>query len=418
MADFKQTVSNFLCNIAGDIKRLRVATEKGSGSTDDFSISVPEKGGSIEFSKGNTIIDFNSGTYTKPDGEVVQLENSLSKKGFDKMSSFAIGADKLFHYKVYGLERRIIDANYTDHINNTNFSTVIVTCNQDTNIQLRASTNPHPDMGLSPNYKINEDGKQHVISNGSQGDPFSQCEHGKIRTLDVYHYQIEHGDRDTKVGYMDGIGEAAFAVLANAVYAQPTDDIQMEVVSDSVEDDVGGTGAEHLRITYFSKMPWTKYTTDVIMDGTTIVNTTATDMYRIESIEVIKGNPAVGTITLKDTSGVTLYGQINPLRTYMERAMHYIETGKRCVATDFVVSTQTKEGIIFRIFKTQVFGTDLVTSGRYSATILESVLPQSFNIPVVIENPDGLRMAVGFAVLGLAAAQGGSGSFRYYDEDI
>ena len=240
-----------------------------------------------------------------------------------------------------------------------------------------------------------------------------------MRNLDVYQYHIQHDDSiGSKIGHDETISTTAFEIIANANFTQPTDGIQMQVVSNSIEDDVGESGGEILRITYFTKTTWLKQTTDVELNGTATVNTTATDIYRIEDAEIIDGAPAVGTITIKDTSGTTLYGQIDPLRTFMERCIHYIEAGKRCVVTDILVGTQTKEGIIFRLFRTEINNSYQITRGRYSVTLLETTVPLKLTLGIICENPDGDRMAVGLANLGIAASQGSSGSFRYYDEDI
>lgn len=254
---------------------------------------------------------------------------------------------------------------------------------------------------------------------GDQGLILSQCSHGLLRILDNYQYHIQHdGSTGSKIGHDDNISTATFEIVANGNFIQPSDGVQMQVVSTSGEDDVGGTGGEILRITYFTKTTWLKKTTDVIMNGVATVNTTATDIYRIEDAKFIDGAPAVGTVTIKDTGGTILYGQIDPLRTFMERCIHYIETGKRCVVTDILVGTQTKEGIIFRLFRTEIDNSYQITRGKYSVTLLETTVPLKLTLGITCENPDGERMAVGIANLGLAATQGSSGSFLYYDEDI
>ena len=122
--------------------------------------------------------------------------------------------------------------------------------------------------------------------------------------------------------------------------------MQMELVSDDAAD------TQTIRLEYFDEATWTYAYEDVILTGLAAVNTVATDLYRIDNMTVIKGGPAVGNITLKDTGGVNLYGQISPLRTFMERALHYVRKGYRTTVSDVIVGTQTKEGIIFRLFRT------------------------------------------------------------------
>lgn len=236
----------------------------------------------------------------------------------------------------------------------------------------------------------------------------------KIRLPDIYQYQLIHGtERGAKIGYRSGIGVTAFVVLANDDFEQPTDDMQMEVVSDSGSDN----GTKIVRIIYFNKA-WVKNTTDVIMNGTVDVNTTATDIYRIEAFEIIKGSPAVGTITLKDTTGTTLYGQMEPMTTFMERAMHYVEKGKRCIITDILIGCGTGGGIIFRLFKSTKVGDNIVTKGRCSVELADSSFPVNANMPIVITNPDGDRIAIGIGVRAIVNNQRTAATMRYFDEDI
>lgn len=440
MAGYQQTVSNFLCNISKDIKALRKISEKESGTNGvkSLTISVPETGGSMEFFLGKTTINFKNGTITDVSGNTTNLNQSLSSKGHTKMHSFAISADQQIQYKIVGMKRRIIPANHSDHINNISFTSVIVTCNKTTNVQLRASTETNPDMGLTINYKIDSEGKQHVLAEGDVGimlqdsskrvyvtpvgsleKPFAQCEEDRLLNVDIYQCKVQKSpsERGAKIGYQTGISTTAFVVLANATFVQPAGDVQMEVVSDDAADDSAGAGAQLIRITYFNEA-WEKLTTDVIMDGTTIVNTTATDIFRVETFEIIKGSPAVGTITLKSTDAATLYGQIEPLTTFMERAMHYIETGKRCVVTDVLIGCGTNGGIIFRLFKSTKVGDNIVTKGRMSVELADSAFPVSMNMPVVLENPDGDRFAVGIGVRAIVANQRTGATLRYYEEDI
>lgn len=420
MADFSQTISDFLCNIAADMKKLRLATERDVGTTlDDFVISIPEKGGYIMFESGDTIINFTSGIYTIPTGEVVSFENNLSRRGTKYLSSLSITGNKLFHYTISGAQRKIINANYSDHINNANFDTLTVTCNQDTAIHIIASTHPHPDIGQSPNLKIDSDGRTYTKPVGSEELPIKQCCDGRILNLNEYQSLNKRSliEATTFVGTRigdspDGIPDAAFGILQNAAILQPASAIQMELVSDDAAD------TQTIRLEYFDEATWTYAYEDVVLTGLTAVNTVATDIYRIDNMTVIKGGPAVGTITLKDTGAVSLYGQISPLRTFMERALHYVRTGYRCIVSDVIVGTQTKEGIIFRLFRSMQTGSDIVTQGRFSVSLQGTNMSHSFNISMVTENPDGLRMAVGVGVFGLAAAQGATSSFRLFDELI
>lgn len=394
-----------VCNEIKEIKKLNKASE--NRIIDVYSITIPEAGGVRTFTTGTTEIDLKIGVITNPGNTIENLKRSLDAyQPKDLMHSVSITSNKDIKFKLDNGSYYTIKSNVSSQLSNVTYRNITIICTEETEISLFCSTNPDTVL----------DEKRAPV--GSEGEPFNQCSHNTMMVLDKYQYEVEHGEKDTRVGRSLDIDIGSFIVLANAAFTQPTDGIQMELVSNDVGDDSVGAGAQLVRITYFTKTTWLRKTTDVIMDGTTIVNTTATDIYRIDKAEVIKGRPAIGTITIKDTTGATLYGQIEPLTTYMERAMAYVETGKRCVVTDILISTQSKEGIIFRAFKSDKVGDNIVTRGRYSATMVEDALPLEFNLPFSVENPYGDRIALGLAVSGIADNQGASGSFRYYCEDI
>ena len=405
---------------------------------DEFIMNIPEDGGSVEFNLGDTIINFDNGTFKRSDGEIQQLQYGLQKRGFKYMHSFSIGADRQIHYQIEGMKKRIINAHHSETINNISFKSVKITCDDATNVQVMACTHPQPDIGLSINYKIDDQGRQYVLAGGNigliaqdidkrvytkpVGDqelPFQQCCAGRILTLDEYQYinKRSHIPATTYVGTRigdspSGIPDAAFGILQNAAILQPPNAMQMELVSTDAAD------TQTIRLEYFDEATWTYAYEDVVLTGLSAVNTVATDIYRIDNMSIIKGGPAVGNITLKDTGAVNLYGQISPLRTFMERALHYVRRGYRTTVSDVIVGTQTKEGIIFRLFRTMQYGSDIVTTGRFSVSLQGTNMSHAFNITMAVENPDGLRMAVGMGVLGLAAAQGATASFRYFNEVI
>ena len=378
---------------------------------DVYSITIPEDGGTQTLDIGTTKIDLKLGVITNPDDTIEKLERALDAyQPKELLHAISISSNKDIDFKIDNGSYYTIKANVAVQLPNVTYRSITIICTESTEISLFCSTNPGA---------VLLDRKTYTTPVGSQGEPFNQCTHNTLRVLDLYQYQVEHGEgRDTRVGYRTAIGSTSFAVLANADFNQPAGDMQMEMVSSDVGDDSVGAGAQLVRITYFN-VAWVKKFTDVIMDGTTIVNTTATDIYRIDKIEVIKGHPAIGTITLKDTTGTDLYGQIEPLTTFMERAMAYVETGKRCVITDVLLGAGTNGGIVVRLFKSEkTDGTNIVTRGVESVELSNNTLPHPFILPHVLENPDGDRLAFGIAVKGIVANQRGGATVRFYCEDI
>lgn len=92
-------------------------------------------------------------------------------------------------------------------------------------------------------------------------------------------------------------------VLVSArAYVEQSGQAQRSVQSTSVQDKAGGSGSVAVRITYLDSNYVLK-TEDVALNGTTKVNTVATDIRFIEKFQVIQGAAAAGAIKLMDGTG-------------------------------------------------------------------------------------------------------------------
>jgi len=101
-------------------------------------------------------------------------------------------------------------------------------------------------------------------------------------------------------------------------YVWPAGAQQMEVVSSSVEDDPvkadtnPGSGIHSVRI-YYLDVNFVEKTTDVTLNGTGVVTTTATDIYRINRIRPLivgSGLKAAGNIDVRNTADTPIYSRI------------------------------------------------------------------------------------------------------------
>jgi hypothetical protein len=117
-------------------------------------------------------------------------------------------------------------------------------------------------------------------------------------------------------------------------YVWPTAEMQMELVSTSVEDDpmVGatpGTGVRTVTIIYLDDT-FAEKTEDIDLNGTGVVTTVATDIYRVNRIEaktVGSTGAAVGTISLRHLSDSPIYTSITPGNTRTRKAMYTVPLG-------------------------------------------------------------------------------------------
>jgi hypothetical protein len=99
-------------------------------------------------------------------------------------------------------------------------------------------------------------------------------------------------------------------------YVWPTAKMGMEVVSSSIEDDadkaVAGTGVHSIRIYYLTD-DFTEKTEDINLDGTTVVPTIATDIFRINRIRPLTmgtGLKAAGNIDVRHIDNTPIYTRI------------------------------------------------------------------------------------------------------------
>ena len=147
---------------------------------------------------------------------------------------------------------------------------------------------------------------------------------------------------------VDNVKEDLWAV--GGTYVFPTAGMGMEVVSSSAgQEDSGagggnpaGTGIRSVLITYLDDS-WNEQTETVILDGTTPVATSATDIYRIQKMATVTtgtGKKAVGTIDIRHLSDSPIYGRIPIGENHLHQAICTVPLGKKL----FVVSWQPGVG--------------------------------------------------------------------------
>jgi hypothetical protein len=117
-------------------------------------------------------------------------------------------------------------------------------------------------------------------------------------------------------------------------YTWPTAKMRMEVVSSSVEDDadkaIAGTGIHSVRI-YYLDDTFTEKTEDVSLDGTTVVATTATDIYRINRIRPLTvgtGLKAAGNIDVRHIDNSPIYTRMAAGYTKGRQLVYTVPKGK------------------------------------------------------------------------------------------
>lgn len=133
------------------------------------------------------------------------------------------------------------------------------------------------------------------------------------------------------------------AAVTKTAYTEPTSAAGRSISSSSASDtNSAGTGARKVKLTYYDNTAAGPFTETINLNGTTAVNTTATDIRFIERIEVVEvgsGGSNVGTITLFGAAGGaggTVWTiAVGDNQTFS--AHHYVATGKTCSVTGFLL---------------------------------------------------------------------------------
>ena len=254
-----------------------------------------------------------------------------------------------------------------------------------------------------------------------------EADDGTVRTEGYYpliaQKKIEGRNPFSKVGKILNPGTTGFEIISNIEVKHPGG-IQCEVVSTSADDTIAGTGVQKILLEFYDSN-WVYQTEIIEMNGLTPVNTVSTDMNRMECMSVYQvgsGIVSAGAITLKDTGAVNTYFQIDANENFCPRCLHYIVPGSKSFVTDILVSSNTKEGVEFRLVTTIDNGAGAGTGGkvligRYATKILDDLISIHFNIPIEMDASNStVGMGLFLAIKGEAANQEAFGSMIGYDE--
>lgn len=122
-------------------------------------------------------------------------------------------------------------------------------------------------------------------------------------------------------------------------YVFPTAAQQMQVLSSAAADAAAGTGLRTLRIFYLDAL-YAPKTVDVTLNGTTPVNTSVSDIFRINRVKMLtagSGWKAAGNISVRNTAGTVTYGYILAGHTRSRSLIFTVPAGKTLYVTSVSV---------------------------------------------------------------------------------
>lgn len=133
-----------------------------------------------------------------------------------------------------------------------------------------------------------------------------------------------------------------------AKYVFPTAAMQMEVVSSSAADAAAGTGVQVIHIHYLDRN-YTEQVTEVTLNGVTPVNTTPTDILRVNSFHATRlgtGLEAAGNISIRAVGGAVTYGYLNAGHTRARHPVFTVPKGKTAYVTKWKVTSASAAAAI------------------------------------------------------------------------
>lgn len=193
--------------------------------------------------------------------------------------------------------------------------------------------------------------------------------------------------------------------VQRTVYTEQTSNAQRSIASANANDTAAGTGARTVRITYLDSTGAGPFTETVTLNGTTYVNTVATNICYIEEVRVLTAgsglvNAGILTIKAATAGGGATIGTINASDTQTFWAHHYIPTGKDCKITGISCGgsgTTVGSGGLF-ILSAKMLGIVNPVESQVSDFVRlygqSSTFSRTYTSPIIVTGPARLRMYV------------------------
>jgi hypothetical protein len=128
--------------------------------------------------------------------------------------------------------------------------------------------------------------------------------------------------------------------VLRTAYTEQATDAQRSIKSASANDTSAGSGARTVKITYLDQTYAGPYTDTITLNGTSWVNTNASNICFIEKVETVtvgsgKTNAGILTINTAIDGGGSAFVTITAGDNSTRWAQHYIPTGKTCYLSDW-----------------------------------------------------------------------------------
>lgn len=271
-------------------------------------------------------------------------------------------------------------------------------------------------LALTASAQISYNPTNNVEGDAATGTPAVPALVGKKSTDGTLSYLKTDATGGLVTTALTGFGaDFAFGDVSSAstttkevrrtTYTEQTTNAQRSIASASANDTAAGTGAHTIRITYLDSTGAGPYTETVTLNGTSYVNTVATNICFIEQMEVLtagSGLTNAGILTLKAATagGGATIGTINAGDTQTFWAHHYIPVGKEANITGISVShngTTVGSGAVF-VVRSKVIGVTNAIDNQVTDFVRlygqSSTFARAYTSPVKVAGPARLLLYV------------------------
>lgn len=184
-------------------------------------------------------------------------------------------------------------------------------------------------------------------------------------------------------------------------YVFPAAAQQMQVVSTSASDTSAGTGVQKVTIQYLDAN-YAAQTEVVTLNGTTPVNTVATNIIRVNKMYASQtgtnGYP-VGDISLKNTGATVTYSQMKANRNTAQQCIFTVPAGKTMYLSQWFAAAGSATGTHFTqvVLRSKAWDGYSVTGGGFLTvdpiSLQSNSVVQPFIIPIKIPERTDIKVS-------------------------
>lgn len=234
---------------------------------------------------------------------------------------------------------------------------------------------------------------------------------------------VSAGSAASRKGFCDGriiLASTAITPVRETTYTEQTTNAQRSIASASASDAAAGTGARTVKIVYYDQTMAGPYEETITLNGTSYVNTVATDICFICKMEVLtvgSGGTNAGIITLKAATaggGATIWTiAVGSGQTF--GAHHYVENGKNCYITGFHggIKGADTTGFVLKKAQPTVANSFEKQISDQLRVMSSGAFFRSYDTPIVVAGPARITA---YVVSDSTSSRTYYASFDYYEQ--